>query len=241
VKSYLPLVLGMLWIATAAGALLVFFQGKSFYQQLQVQRLDPLGLRQTQPFTGGSNPSMVFYGDSRMAEWPQPPWLPEPVVNLGIPGQTTRQILDRFDPQLAPLRPKVVVIHAGINDLKTIPLFPQEEARIVQDCRANLQQMVERSRALGAQVVITTISPAGKLPLHRRPFWSRRVDAAIQQVNQSIHSWAGEGVLVLDTAEALSDRDGRLVPAYSRDFLHLTPEGYAQLNRALRAQVGKRL
>ncbi len=93
-------------------------------------RLDPLGLRRINVPSGVSEPAIVFYGDSRMAQWPQSSWLAEPVVNLGIAGQTTRQILDRFDEHLSPLRPKVVVIHAGINDLKTIPLFTDDEAHI---------------------------------------------------------------------------------------------------------------
>lgn len=241
VKNRLPLVFCLLWIATAVGALLVFRKAKSIYQELNAVRLDPLGMGRIHVPSGVSEPAMVFYGDSRMEQWPQPPWLAEPVVNLGIAGQTTRQILDRFDTHLAPLHPKIVVIHAGINDLKTIPLFPNDEARIIADCRSNLQQMVERSRALGARVVISTISPAGKLPLHRRPFWSDRVDAAIQEVNQSIELLASDGVMVLDTAALLSDGSGKLVPAYSRDFLHLSAEGYTQLNKALRECVEPRL
>lgn len=230
-------ILALLLLATAGGSLLVFRKANSFYQELNAVRLDPLGLRRIHVPSGVSAPAMVFYGDSRMSQWPQPPWLAEPVVNLGISGQTTRQILDRFDVHLAPLRPKVVVIHAGINDLKTIPLFPDDEERIIADCSANLRQMVERSRALGAKVVISTICPAGKLPLYRRPFWSDRVDAAIREVNQSIKSFASDGVIVLDTAAVLTDGSGKLVPAYSRDFLHLSAEGYARLNEALRECV----
>lgn len=238
-KNPLTLVFCLLWLATAAGALLVFREASSVYQKINALRLDPLELRKI-PAARAADPLLVFYGDSRMAEWPQPPWLAEPVVNLGIAGQTTRQILDRFDVHLVPLRPKIVVIQAGINDLKTIPLFPDEEARIIADCRSNLQQMVERSRALGARVVISTICPVGKLPLHRRPFWSDRVDSAIREVNQSIKSFASDGVTVLDTAALLTDGSGKLVPEYSRDFLHLSAEGYAQLNRALREDVEPR-
>jgi lysophospholipase L1-like esterase len=233
VKNPLALIFCLLWLATAVGALLILRKTKSIYRDLNALRLDPLELRRI-PASQDSEPSMVFYGDSRMSQWPQPPWLSEPVVNLGISGQTTRQILDRFDENLGQLRPKVVVIHAGINDLKTIALFPDDEARIIADCSANLRLMVERSRSLGARVVISTIFPAGELPLYRRPFWSDRVDSAILEVNQTIKSFACEGVSVLDTVEALTDASGQLVPAYSRDFLHLSPEGYTQLNKALR-------
>jgi lysophospholipase L1-like esterase len=229
-------ILVLITLSSAAGALLVFRKARSIYQDLNAVRLDPAGLRMVHVPAGVTEPAMVFYGDSRMAQWPQPAWLAEPVVNLGISGQTTRQILDRFDAHLGSLRPKVIVIHAGINDLKAIPLFPDDEARIIADCRANLRQMVERSRKLGAKVVINTIFPAGKLPFYRRPFWSDRVDAAIKEVNQDIKAMASDDVVVLDGAAMLTD-GGKLVPAYSRDFLHLSDEGYARLNDALKPSL----
>jgi len=230
-------ILALLLLAATGVAWLGFREAKSFYQELNALRLDPLGLRRVDVTPGVSQPAVVFYGDSRMSQWPQPPWLAEPVVNLGIAGQTTRQIVDRFDAHLAPLRPKVVVIHAGINDLKTLPLFPGDEARIIADCRANLQRVVERSRTLGAHVVISTLCPAGKLPFYRRPFWSGRVDSAIREVNETIKSMASDSVTVLDAAAALTGDNGELVPAYSRDFLHLSPEGYQRLNAELRRHV----
>lgn len=235
-KKHLPLVFCLLWLATAAGALLVFREAKSIYQELNALRLDPLELRKI-PAARVSEPLLVFYGDSRMAQWPQPPWLGEPVVNLGISGQTTRQILERFDEHLGPLRPKVVVIQAGMNDLKTIPLFPHDEERIIGDCSANLRRMVARSREQGARVVITTLFPLGKLPLQRRLFWSDRVDPAIARINRMIESLASDGVIVMDAAKVLGDRSGRIDPACSRDFLHLSPEGYQRLNAELRRSV----
>ncbi|MEJ7708324.1 MAG: GDSL-type esterase/lipase family protein [Pyrinomonadaceae bacterium] len=40
-----------------------------------------------------------------------------PYINRGISGQTTPQMLIRFRPDVIEMRPKVVVILAGTNDL----------------------------------------------------------------------------------------------------------------------------
>ena len=48
-----------------------------------------------------------------------------------------------------------MVVQAGINDLKAIPLFPARRAGIVADCTANLREVVRRAGDGGATVVAT--------------------------------------------------------------------------------------
>src|SRR5258707_1880473 len=64
---------------------------------------------------------VVFMGDSITDSWQNPKYggfFPgQPYVDRGISGQTTPQMLIRFRPDVIALRPKVVVILAGTNDL----------------------------------------------------------------------------------------------------------------------------
>lgn len=219
------------------GNLWLFQRAERYYLELNRTRLDPLGLRAypadaLSPATGGA-PLVVFFGDSRAAEWPLPALPGVRVVNRGIGAQTTAQVAGRFAAHVAPLQPTVVVVQVGINDLKTIPLFPAEQERIVTDCKAAIRQIVAEARQSGATVILTTIFPVGQLPLERRLVWSAAVDAAIAEVNGFIGGLAGEGVVVLPTAPLLADAQGRARAAYSRDFLHLNAAGYAALNQAL--------
>ena len=63
---------------------------------------------------------VVFYGDSITDNWgrrhgkffPDQPW-----INRGIGGQTTPQMLVRFQQDVVQLHPGAVVILAGINDI----------------------------------------------------------------------------------------------------------------------------
>ena len=56
---------------------------------------------------------------------------------------------------------------------------------------------------------------------------------AVKEVNAYVHSLAGQDVLVLDAYSILVGGDGRTQPRFSRDLLHLTPQGYDALNREL--------
>src|SRR5260370_41810589 len=64
---------------------------------------------------------VVFLGDSITDSWQNPKFggfFPgKPYIDRGISGQTTPQMLIRFRPDVIALRPKVVVILAGTNDI----------------------------------------------------------------------------------------------------------------------------
>lgn len=230
----------------------LYLLGRSYYEQLNRVKLDPLGLSAYPQQAGqtaaksSSITRVVFLGDSRASMWPGPAGLSEfEFINRGIGSQTTAQILARYDLHVRPLNPDILVLQMGINDLKTIPLFPEQKQQIIANCKANIQAVVRAAQQQKAIVVLTTIFPEGGLPLERRLFWSEDVKESTGEVNAFIKQLAGEGVLVLDTVPILANDQGLVKEQYSLDFLHLNPTGYEILNTELRRvllsiQSGKR-
>jgi lysophospholipase L1-like esterase len=179
-------------------------------------------------------PVLVLFGDSRALMWPTPPALTGyAVVNRGIGYQTTAQIALRVEADVAPLHPAVVVLEAGVNDLKTIADVPERRAQIVAACEANLRFIVERCRAAASTVVLVSIFDIGDVPFWRQPFWSDDVRAAVREVNAFLPSLAGDHVVLLDASAALDDDRGKVKGAYQLDFLHLLPAGYDALDAEL--------
>ena len=129
--------------------------------------------------------------------------------------------------------PDVIVIQVGVNDLKTIPLFPEDRETIVINCERNIQRIVDRSLDLGATIILTTIFPIGEVPVERRPFWSDEVGESINEVNTFIRSLATDKVIILDAYSVLVGTKGKIKPEYSVDLLHLTDAGYLRLNDEL--------
>ena len=63
---------------------------------------------------------VVFMGNSITEGWSnfnKDFFIENPFINRGISGQTTPQMLVRFRPDVVNLKPKTVVILAGINDI----------------------------------------------------------------------------------------------------------------------------
>jgi lysophospholipase L1-like esterase len=227
--------LSLALLASAGLNVFLYQQGQKYYLQLNAAGLDPLGLN-SYPNSAEKTqqPAIVFYGDSRAAEWTAPDTIKNAtIINRGIGGQTTAQVLGRFQQHVASLKPKIIVIQVGVNDLKTIPLFPEQKEAIIGNCKTNIAQIVHKSVDTGAKVVVTTIFPLGRLPIARRPFWSDDVAIAINDVNDYIKTLAGDRVIVFDSSQVLANSQGIVDPKYSQDFLHINSEGYAALNKAI--------
>jgi lysophospholipase L1-like esterase len=213
----------------------LFQQGRQYYLQLNSVRLDPSGLNHFKETISPKSGSIrvVFYGDSRAAAWPAPDIEKFEFVNRGIGSQTTEQVLARFDDHIKPLQPDIIILQAGINDLKTIPLFPENKEAIIGDCQKDIQRIVEKSTSMNSIVIVTTIFPTGQVPIERRLFWSRDVAEAIDETNIFIRSLAGNQVVILDAFSILADDNGNIRSEYGLDLLHITNIGYARLNTEL--------
>ncbi len=229
------IIISIVLLLSITANVLLYERARQYYLQLNASHLDPLGLSVFADTSAAIRPPViVFFGDSRAAQWTVPSQVQDVTfINRGIGNQTTAQILGRFQEHVTPLHPQIIIIQAGINDLKTIPLFPDMKETIIYDCKANLKQIVELSLATGAEVIVTTIFPLGKLPMARRPFWSDDVKIAINDVNAFIETLASDRVKVFDTGKVLANSDGIVYPQYSQDFLHLNPAGYDALNEAI--------
>lgn len=216
----------------------LFQQARMYYLLLNSTRLDPLGLGafadEVPPLRPGQR-VVVFFGDSRAAEWPALD-MPGDVlfINRGIGGQTTTQVAGRFARHVAPLRPDTLIVQAGINDLRTIPIFRENRETIIRNCKANLETIVTLGLEAGVrQVILTTVFLPGPLPLQRRLLWGEEVTVAVNEVNAHLQSLASNRVVVFDAARILSEGGAGTLARYSRDSLHLNTDGYAALNREL--------
>lgn len=217
---------------------IVLYKGMmNYYESLYALEIDPLGLDhfQNQPIQQlGNDPIVVFFGDSRAAQWTNPHLDDFTFINRGIGNQTSAQVAGRFEAHIKPLRPNIVIIQVGINDLKTIPLFPERKQEIISDYESNIRTIIQDSQGINATVILTTIFPAGRnVPFTRRLVWSADIYKAIKEVNEFILGLADERVIVFDAANLLADPDGKIQPGYSSDLLHLNTEGYDVLNQEL--------
>jgi lysophospholipase L1-like esterase len=191
---------------------------------------------------------VVFMGDSITDMWVQPQFggfFPgKPYIDRGISGQTTPQMLIRFRPDVVALRPKVVVILAGTNDLagNTGPMTLAQ----IED---NLSSMSELAHANKIRVVLASVLPVSNYghdrsgnPVDMR---TRRQPEKILELNSWIKKYSADhGDVYLDYFAASVDEHGLLKAELSEDGLHPNAKGYAIMaplaEQAIQAALKKR-
>ena len=98
---------------------------------------------------------VVFLGDQITEQWGAGQFFPgKPYLNRGIANQTTPQMLVRFRQDVIALKPKVVVIQGGTNDLASVT-GPATEGTMAD----NVESMVELAKVNGIRVVLASVTP----------------------------------------------------------------------------------
>ena len=187
------------------------------------------------PPSKGEN-RVVFMGNSITEGWSKvnPEFFEgKPYVNRGISGQTTPQMLVRFRADVINLKPAVVIILAGTNDIagNTGP----STLEMIAD---NIYSMVELAQANGIKVVLSSTLPAFDYP------WKPGMEPApkIVALNKMIKAYADKNKIVyVDYFSAMADdRDG-LPTELAKDGVHPTKAGYNVMEPLAEAAIAKAL
>jgi len=187
-----------------------------------------------------TTPLVVLFGDSRIADWSPAPRLRSSarLVNRGIDGETTEQMKLRFENDILALRPQVVVIQAGINDLVAASLVSGDlRDAIVDRCVGNLKDFARRAAEQGSGVLLLTIIPPARPPLYRRLVWDSAIWGIVDSVNERIRSASSNGEIAILDARAALMSNGSWNRGVTKDTLHLTPTGYERLNDLLAVRI----
>ena len=187
----------------------------------------------------GGAARVVFMGDSITDSWPQPRFgdmfARKGYVGRGISGQTTPQMLVRFRPDVIDLKPRVVVILAGTNDISgnTGPMTNEE-------IQGNLASMSELAKANGVRVVLSSILPVSAY--HTAPNGVPQTTSRPMDRIRALNAWmkkhaAAHGHVYLDYFSAMVDDKGLLRQELSGDDLHPNAEGYAVMAPLVEAAI----
>ena len=175
----------------------------------------------------------VLIGDSITEFWfPTAPALfAGGIVDRGISGQTCVQIAARFYQDVVRLRPHVVHIMCGTNDIagNTGPTSPDDFANAIL-------AMTDLARANGIAVVIGAILPAGAFGWRE----GYRPASEIIALNGWLRALAEQrGLAFADYHTALATADGAMKPGLSSDGVHPNAAGYALMEPIARAAIAQ--
>jgi lysophospholipase L1-like esterase len=168
---------------------------------------------------------VVFLGDSITDYWKLADYFPgKPyiVINRGVDGQTTPEMLVRFRQDVIDLHPKVLVVLAGTNDIAGVTGHTRNE-----DIEANYASMAELARLHGIRVVFASLLPVHNYTEDAKESFTLRPRERILAINRWLKNYCEQnGLVYLDYFSALIDDKGMLRRDLSDDGLHPNVAGY---------------
>jgi len=166
-------------------------------------------------------PKVVFMGNSIIEGWVdmQPEFFKENnYLGRGIGGQTTPQMLIRFIPDVIDLKPEVVVILAGTNDIAENSGFSSQ--KMIKD---NIKAMAQLAKQNDIKVILCSILPVYDYP------WNPGLKPVprIADINKWIQEYAeANNLIYLDYFSHLADANQGMKNEYAEDGVHPTWAGY---------------
>ena len=169
---------------------------------------------------------IVFIGNSITEGWKN--FMPEmfdnqTFINRGISGQTSTEMLVRFRTDVINLKPKVVVILAGTNDIAGNTLF-----RGLEIVAGNISSMAELASQNNIKVILCSVLPAANFPWRK----GKNPDIKIPLLNRLIKDYAQKkGFYYLDYYNLMNDGNNGLKKDYGNDGVHPNMNGYKLMQK----------
>ena len=180
---------------------------------------------------------VVFMGDSITDAWGRSlgVFFPgKPYINRGISGQVTPQMLLRFYQDVIALKPKVVIILAGTNDIAG------NVGPMTMEATENyFLSMADMARANNIRIVLSSLTPVCdyiKLQTAQRP------PEKILALNRWLQNYAEKNNFVyLDYFSATVDDKGMFRKELTYDGLHPNAAGYEVMGPLAERAIAKAL
>ena len=174
---------------------------------------------------------VVFFGDSITDNWLRldPSLFTGDVINRGISGQTTDQMIGRFRQDVIDLHPAAVHILAGTNDIAG-NTGPTSLAQI----EGNIRSMVELARANRVRPILSAVTPAARYP------WRPQIEsvANIMALNDWMRAYAkAEKVTLVDYEGVLGDGKHGIKAELSADGVHPNAAAYRLMRPVVEAAI----
>ncbi|MBY0486421.1 MAG: acylhydrolase [Flavobacteriaceae bacterium] len=172
--------------------------------------------------------SVVFMGDSITEFWKVNDgtfFSENAFLDRGISGQTTPQMLLRFRQDVIDLKPSIVVVLAGINDIaeNTGPIS-------IEQIMGNIISMTELAKANKIKVVLCSVLPANKF------YWNQKMQPAdkVIALNEMIKAYATKNkISYVDYYSAMVDDTKGLQVKYGEDGVHPNLDGYKVMKKII--------
>ncbi|MCI8346534.1 MAG: lysophospholipase [Bacilli bacterium] len=178
-----------------------------------------------------ANDNFVFLGDSITEGYPTKELFDDlPIINSGVSGYTTDDILKNLDEMVTIYNPTKVFILIGTNDIA----LEKSESQITNNIKKIVQNILRKRP--NTKIYIESIYPINNVEEDKidHEVVGVRNNKKIKQINKKLKRYCKEkGYTYINIYDELSDKSGNIDLKYTKEGLHLNDLGYLKVTKAL--------
>ena len=158
------------------------------------------------------------------------------VVNSGISGDQTSDILDDLQKRAYVYNPSTIFLLIGTNDY----IHHKKEDETVN----NIKEIVEKlnKNLPNAKIYLESIYPINNTDDSKisKPMVGIRINDSIKKINSELKKYCNDkNCTYLDMYSLLEDKDGNLKLEYTKEGLHMSDKGYEVITKELKKYMHK--
>ena len=232
-KNRLRIIAILGWItsvAAASGCVILFQSLQGALAREQRLRHSTAGLenRVDDPKTRNA-PILLVTGDSRAAQLGEDPLGRFAVVNRGVPGQTTIEVLARIGRDMAVTRPDQVLVIAGVNDLKNGVESPEELTTLMR----SFEEILLIGEAMDIPITLCRVWGASNKASLRGLALPPGLGDDVEETNRLLRELTADRGANIAEIDPILDEQGLAKESLSADALHLNAAGVGVLRKSL--------
>ena len=201
-------------------------QEKIEYQKRQEEKLKALETKEKNKYT-----DIVFLGDSLTDYYDLDKYYNIKIINSGVEGWTTDDILNNLDEKVFKYYPKKLVLLIGTNDLRD-----EKDTKYIIENIKKIVEEIKKKRPY-TKIYIESLYPINNTNDSKisHDMVGVRKNEDIQEINKNIKNYcSNNNFTYIDMHKELLDNDGNLKLEYTKEGLHMSDEGYKVITSKLK-------
>lgn len=177
----------------------------------------------------------LFLGDSITEYYDLDKYYPDlPVVNSGIAGDTTEDILNDMEGRVYQYNPSKIFLLIGTNDL--------QEDKTVDEVFNNIKKIIEliEENRPNATIYLESIYPVNESDNKKikGDVVDKRNNKDIKEINKKLKKYAAKNnITYIDLYDTLKDSSDNLALDYTTEGLHISQDGYEEVTKVLKKYI----
>lgn len=224
----------MIYIRILISCLLLFIIGISYLYYNHIKYEPKIVTKTVTKYVGGEN--IVFVGDSITYQYNLKDYYDDKyhLVNSGIDGNTTSDILNDMENRIYRYNPTKVVLLIGTND---VPYKSEKE--IENNIKTIIDNIIDNRP--NCEIYLESIYPVNDTDDEKisHDMVRKRKNEKIMNINKNLKSLAKneKKVTYINMYDYLLDENGNLKIEYTKEGLHLNNDGYKVVTKVLKENI----